>query len=190
MFEMRDGTPFFILNDYDLVSRESFKDEKATPSSKRRTGTLPFMPCEVLADLGKVNRNGSPFIPHILRYDFESLYWVSLWCSMTMEAVRDPALKQAIKTTLSEWEIGSFKQIASSKAELIRVPLAVKALPITPLYMPCINWLFSWAKLLMRADVKRNEHLVQVDQGLDINPMDLETIDGIITKGSILKAIG
>ena len=32
-------------------------------------------------------------------------------------------------------------------------------------------------------------NLLQVDQDLDIDPMDLETIDGIIMKGSILKAI-
>ena len=103
MYEVRDGKPFFILNDYDLVSLQKPDGENAKPSSKHRTGTLPFMSCDVLDDLGTLDRGDSPSIPHILRYDFESLYWVSLWCTMTMEAVKDANLKNLIKTTLSEW---------------------------------------------------------------------------------------
>ena len=190
MYEVRDGgEPFFILNDFDLVSLDKSDDEEAKPSSKHRTETLPFMPCEVLDDLEKVNREGSPVIPHILRFDFESLYWVSLWCTMAMEPVRDPVLKQAIKTTLSEWETGSFKQIASLKRNLIRKPALVKTLPMTPLYMPCRKWLLSWTALLFRADMQLSTCELQVEQGLDVDPIDLETIDGIITKESMLKAI-
>ena len=188
MYEIRNGEPFFILNDYDLVSLEKPNGEDAKPSSKRRTGTLPFMPCEVLSDLGTLDRGDRPFIPHILRYDFESLYWVSLWCTMTMEAVKDANLENLIKTTLSEWETGSFNRIASSKKNVFVVSDTFRQLPMTPLYQPCRSWLHRWNDVFFDATCR----IYQADRRRGygaVSTLDFETVDGIITKETILEAI-
>ena len=182
MYEVRDGKPFFILNDFDLVSLEKSDGRDAKPSSKHRTGTLPFMPCEVLSDLATFNRGDRPFIPHILRYDFESLYWVSLWCTMAMETVDDANLKQAIRTELSGWEIGSFKAIASSKKDVIASLQTFDELPMTPLYQKCRSWLKRWNNVLRAAKARLND-------GDEDTPINFETIDGMITKDTILEAI-
>ena len=148
MYEVRDSEPFFILTDYDLFALEKPDDEDAWPSSKYRTWTLPFMPCEVLEDLWLLECGGGPLTPHLLRYDFESLYWVSLWCTMTMEPVKDTKLKQAIKTSLSDWETGSFYTIAARKKNVINTRKAFDELPMTPLYQHCRGWLSKWNDVL------------------------------------------
>ena len=185
MYEVRDGEPFFILNDYDLVSLQKPAGEDAKPSSKHRTGTPPFMACEVLSDLGSLNRGDRPFISHILRYDFESLYWVSLWCTMTMEPVEDATLKNLIKTTLSEWETGPFDRIASSKRSVIMTADAFDTLTMTPLYNPCRGWLSRWNDVLSDAAF----HLRRRRGYGAASLMDFETVDGLVTKETILEAI-
>ena len=182
MYEIRNGEPFFILNYYDLVSLEKPNGEDAKPSSKHRTGTLPFMSCEVLSDLGTFNRGDRPFITHILRYDFESLYWVSLWCAMAMETVDDANLKQAIRTKLSGWETGSFEDIAYRKKDVIASRQTFNELPMTPLYQQCRGWLSKWNAVLFDANIR-------VWRSNSVTLMDFETVDGLITKDIILNAI-
>ena len=182
MYEVRDGEPFFILSDHDLFSLSKPNGEDAQPSSKHRTGTLPFMSCEILSDLGSLNRGDRPFIPHMLRYDFESLYWVSLWCTMAMETVEDANLKQAIRTELGGWETGSFKDIACGKKDVILTRKVFNELPMTPLYQQCRSWLTRWTNVLRAA----NYHLNSYDEDTSIN---FETIDGMITKDTISEAI-
>ncbi|KAG2360900.1 hypothetical protein BDR07DRAFT_102286 [Suillus spraguei] len=58
-----------VLNDYDLSSIE-----RDGPSGKERTGTVPFIAIDLLAQdaiLGKV--------AHLYRHDAESLVWVLVW---------------------------------------------------------------------------------------------------------------
>ena len=189
MFEMREEKPFFILNDCDPVPLETSNGENIKPSCKNRTGTLPFMPCEVLENLESLDRGDGSLIPHILRYDFESLYWVSLWCAMAMEPVKDANLRQDIKTTLSNWETGSFHRIASWKRSVFMVPYAFNELPVSPLYEPCRSWLNNWNDIFSEACVHLVLHSMQRRKQGATASMDFETIDGIITKDTILEAI-
>ncbi|KAL7919357.1 serine/threonine-protein kinase Sgk2 [Trichoderma austrokoningii] len=91
-----------------LIDLDLAKDQDSGPSGARhRTGTMQFMAIEVLRG-----------IDHTYRHDLESFFYVLLWmcaryawkimaCSSEEE---EPAVSK-----LRQWEIGSFKEIASTK---------------------------------------------------------------------------
>ena len=96
-----------------------------------------------------------------------------------MEDVKDAKLKELIKTTLTKWESGTFDVIASSKRNIFTVRDALHKLPMTPLYQPCRSWLRRWTNVFFNATFR----LYQASYA------DFETVDGVITKETILEAI-
>ncbi|TFK21745.1 hypothetical protein FA15DRAFT_549922, partial [Coprinopsis marcescibilis] len=67
---MKDGTAKGILNDWDMATRADTKNQVPRSSAQHRTGTLPFMACDLLA-----------IEPprHYYRHDLESFMYVLIW---------------------------------------------------------------------------------------------------------------
>ena len=102
MYEIRDGAYYFILIDFDMAIVVEDRKGKSTyqTSSKHRTGTLPFMAWELIKDAARgINKPDWIPIPHLLRHDFESLFYVSFW---SVTAIPDPA-EHSHKAVLADW---------------------------------------------------------------------------------------
>ncbi|KAI0791904.1 hypothetical protein C8Q75DRAFT_60315 [Abortiporus biennis] len=101
-----DGKPHLILNDFDLAM---FINRDGSPasdkSSTHRTGTLPFMACDILKNTEK---------PHYLRHDLESTVYMAWWIAINypFDSNGQPQKKKDI---LLRWEKGTFGSISKFK---------------------------------------------------------------------------
>ena len=209
MFEMRDGEPHFILNDFDLaVVVNADGTPLRPPSSNHRTGTLPFMSIGLIDDI--IDSGSQLILPgstseariHRLRYDFESLLWVSLWCAMTME----PGTKQheeEMIAKIASWQTGTFDTIRSAKRNLITDLSAVARFPFTPKFKRWRVWFVQWFSVIQKGEelLRAHDTLValqrdDIEGDFPLPPalasqesLDLETLNGTITRDSIVAAL-
>lgn len=192
MVEMRNGEPFFILNDFDLATFVQENGKQVYPaSSKHRTGTLPFMAVELLQAMEAPTKRKDVRVVlqvlHRLRHDWESLLWVTLWCMLTMDPdVSGTELQDKIVDLLSEWETGSFSSMANNKKEAFDVGSRVYN-HIPPRFEGLIPWFQRWCNVLRQAEQVR-----QMQQQLprsQLHLADRETLDGAITLEKLLDAL-
>ncbi|THG98171.1 hypothetical protein EW026_g3983 [Hermanssonia centrifuga] len=120
MYEIRGNKIYFILIDFDFATTV---DDEGHPigvagRSKHRTGTLPFMAFDLVADMAKRDRPGYQPIAHVLRHDYESVYYVSIFSSVSYPAVRRSAKLKAYRSSVKKWESGTYDAIASIKEKL------------------------------------------------------------------------
>ncbi|OSD02311.1 hypothetical protein PYCCODRAFT_1435643, partial [Trametes coccinea BRFM310] len=100
--ESPDRKGKFILCDFDLaIVTGGGAAVPATPAKTRvataphRTGTLPFLAIELIK---------SPETLHRLHHDYESLFWVVLWCAMKADYHKVGTDRKAIDKLLNKWE--------------------------------------------------------------------------------------
>ena len=84
MFQKHGDNYHFILNDFDMAIILKDDGTRDSPSSKHRTGTLPFMAVSLLRDAIVTARSNRSPTRHLLCHDYESLFWVALWCILTL----------------------------------------------------------------------------------------------------------
>ncbi|EKM48456.1 uncharacterized protein PHACADRAFT_202791 [Phanerochaete carnosa HHB-10118-sp] len=193
MVEMRNGEPFFILNDFDLATFVKDNGMRLHPaSSKHRTGTLPFMAVEILLDMDKPvaaakTRRVGLQIAHRLRHDWESLLWVALWCMLTMDPdVSGTELEPQIVSFLSDWETGEFRNIANAKITIIYN--ATNVYDLVPLrFRSLIPWIKRWCRILRDGHDVATEHRELSRKVL--GQADRETLNGTITLGKLKEAM-
>lgn len=128
MYDGRSGRDHFVLIDFDLAGRvdEHGLPKKAT--SRRHTGTLPFMAYDLVYDMSRKaiaqahgsSRRGSQCgsaestMPgneqvdresvttiHCVRHDFESVLWLCLWCAVKTV---DPSQHRGIQEAQKRYE--------------------------------------------------------------------------------------
>ena len=98
------GRANFILCDFDLAILLNEDGSPAGPGARgtHHTGTLPFMARQLVEDLAL--HPGRPHVPHELHHDFESLYWVALWCTMKADyEEQEPTFQERINSFLARW---------------------------------------------------------------------------------------
>ncbi|KAI0660109.1 hypothetical protein C8Q70DRAFT_1053345 [Cubamyces menziesii] len=105
MCEITEDDPNFILGDFDLAATLNPDGTPQDPAGKRHTGTLPFMALELLEDMAsKPGLNSAPVV-HELHHDYESLYWVTLWCTMKVDYCdQDAEDQKRIDAFVNQWE--------------------------------------------------------------------------------------
>ena len=126
MYELREGEPHFVLIDYDMAVLLPAQGERRTPQAKYCEGTLPFMAVDLIENAAYPEHDP---VPHLLRHDFESIFWLSVWCpSVLVEATDDEekTIKENNIATVRAWETGAFKRIAHSKEVIRKRPLESK----------------------------------------------------------------
>jgi hypothetical protein len=120
-----DGTICGVLSDYDLSSMLARQDRG--PSSKQRTGTRPFMACDLLEPTPR---------EHLYRHDLESLFYVII---VLMFRFQDKTLKEDEKfesfPALKHWFTLPPAQLLTMKMDffftkLPRAPPAFKKLEV------------------------------------------------------------
>lgn len=195
---MRGQKYYFILIDYDMgvvVPANTGGTYKAT--TRHRTGTLPFMAHQLLADAwnSTVALGDWTHIKHYLHHDFQSVFWVSLFCTQTVETPGiSPALKARMLAFVKSWETGSLGQIHLVKYGIcmgrarIKLPLAAKCLS---------KWVLAWIHLFRKVDIKDGEHDLPAlssseaddSDAEETEPWDAETIGGAFSRDTIKAAL-
>ncbi|EKM51936.1 uncharacterized protein PHACADRAFT_212551 [Phanerochaete carnosa HHB-10118-sp] len=157
-----DEAPLFILNDFDLATRVTPNGEPvAGPSSKHRTGTLPFMARDVLYGLWwafeKIEEEEEddddddddeeeeeekqevlPVPYHLVRFDYESLLYVALWCGFKCE--EQSARHAGVRQQVVAWECGSYDELLHNKRGLFLYTSGSKSLSCFPLSRRFRRW--------------------------------------------------
>lgn len=185
------GTPRFILNDFDLATRVTPTGEPAGgPTSRHRTGTLPFMALDILTGLFQEHELGQKPIDnsayHRLRYDYESLLYVALWCCFTCE--KTPQKAGLVDAQVACWERGTYRGMCNSKSSLLTKSSpkylggdSITSLFLTPKFEIWRPWFRAWiskvtAPALAKAD-------------LDDPDTDVETFGGLWTRDHICEVL-
>ncbi|THG96928.1 hypothetical protein EW026_g4994, partial [Hermanssonia centrifuga] len=194
MYEMHGEKVNFILIDFDNATRVDARGApRPSTKSKHRTGTLPFMAWELIKDMANRELKGyRPRIVHVLRHDFESLFYLSLWCAITIPAMKDQMMKKEIyRLHIREWESGTLKSISSNKkmlcttmGETDNIDFPLECEKLRP-------WFRRWNALLATAAMQLEQHKLNVFHADDyIDPLfDEETVDGTLSRDSIKRAL-
>ena len=142
MYEMRGGKYYFILIDFDMamVVPDEAGESSYVASSKHRTGTLAFMSLELVRDAMKASRPDWTPIKHRLHHDYESLFWVVLWCLyivVTIGLGKDE--KKALRDRVRSWDSGKLRQVAAAKKDDMTVDLR-EDVDISQAAKPLMRW--------------------------------------------------
>ncbi len=196
MFQMRGKKYYFILNDFDmaLVLR---KDDGSpyTPSSKHRTGTLPFMAAALVHD-AHIYMKDPKWIPtqHLLCHDYESLFWVCLWCALVlhMHSV-SPSMQDIYISVVKDWEASSLFRVHAVKVALFGKRLKAHNIQLAPAAQCLEKWFNGWASLLHKATNKASaqDHSdSESDSPFQTSEIfDPDTAGGILSMENILRVL-
>lgn len=158
MYTKRNGEDWFILNDFDLAVPVTKKGYGMGASARHRTGTLPFMAVELLQDMHDVAENRrkktpEPLSPihHYARFDYQSLFWVCLWCAIKVFAKKAlnediVAAQKRSEAYLATWEAGMLQQIVSVKTLLFVDPQRMHKLPWSPIFEHLVSWFLAFRR--------------------------------------------
>lgn len=157
MYSRKGNDDWFILNDFDLATKVDDEGRPLGPTSKRRTGTFPFMAPELIEDMhreqlknGSNKREAVSAIPHCVRFDFVSLFLVCFWSAVQLVANDTPnqAKMEAerYRQHLVGWESGTFEQIAAVKKALLTERTVIREMNFSPLFAHLRPWFlaFHW----------------------------------------------
>ncbi|KAJ3556845.1 hypothetical protein NM688_g1796 [Phlebia brevispora] len=196
MYEMRDGRYCFILIDFDMaIALPKDGDAPYVPSSKHRTGTLPFMAYELVLNAATMatSSDWGP-IKHLLRHDYQSLFWVSLWCILVL--LTDELTSEQRNANLDEaklWQARKLKLAAGRKEVLCTGSLYSQGIQLPPAAECLRRWLLNWTQLLDDANGAVKRHIRQVQIAALTHqpppPFDEETVDGLITRDTLLATL-
>ena len=130
MYTERNGKEWFILIDFDQAARVDKAGQPVGATSRHRTGTLPFMAYELLIDMHESLKSGASdgasTLAHCILFDYQSLFWVCLWCAIKIVAndTQDRYKVQAKRcaTHLAEWDTVTYKAMSKLKKDFLRDP--------------------------------------------------------------------
>ena len=202
MYEERDNKYHFVLIDFDMAANvvPTLQPGESTyvTSSKNRTGTLPFMARDFIQDAADARahpeREWTP-IPHYLRHDLESLYFVSIYClaSYVLDQL-NKAEQDALREEMLAWERpGKLTDIYKNKDSCCLSGFTTRLSPSTS---SLEGWLTAWcmffqscngAKTLLRmkcASLKSEE-----EKNAARAKFDEETLDGRFTPDALREAL-
>lgn len=192
--------PRFILCDLDSAVTRTIEDK----TLNYRTRSLPFVSNEILHDLWYMHEMDDipsvsvPLVPprHHLRFDFESLLYVALWCCFKCEKPPNSKIKKRVETEVNEWECGSYDSLFNRKTYLltrITGPNSLQFVPMTPLFEPWRPWLAAWIEAVFPAAALLQRYGYEVNPtdtvSLHLAPLDRETLGGYWTRHTILTAL-
>lgn len=158
MYQLRNGRHHFILIDFDMaIVLPAATEGSLAASSRHCTGTLPFMAYELVRNASCSHKRNWKPIPHQLRHDYESLFWVALWCVLTLllKGLSEERQKELTAHAMS-LEQGQLKLIASAKLDLCTCPLADSDIVLPKAARSLRRWFAAWGKFLLElTDVLR-----------------------------------
>ena len=209
VYGMRNGKPHFVLIYSELaMTVRADGTPECNDLSHHRPGTLPFIAIDLLQDLVDATQEVPPLVPrlqtpvHLLRYDFESLLWVALWCSMTAGDASQ-YIREEADELIETWQTGTLKSIVTAKRRLVTNHEMRAKIPLAPMFDIWRFWFYEWFGVVEKGievqDRYRTQLFVQrhiklynskkLGKFLPPQPVEHETLNGTITKDTIMSAL-
>ncbi len=190
-----------ILNDFDLAAYVGENGEPVDANlSKHRTGTLPFMARDILADVTAKT--------HYLRHDLESVFWVALWCLVKLPRPSDKNEVKRRRQMLLNWEEGGLEAVHMAKIAIITDKAVFQRLALSPEMQAYRQWISAFRLIIKQgydaieaheqalADVEEaaweaanSRRTRRMDPILPPAEVDKETWGGKISCGTILRVL-
>ena len=207
MYTVKDGKDWFVLIDFDLGVHVDENGHSLGYSSLHRTGTLPFMAVELISDLAETYDTSDTTITqqqHCVRHDFESLFWVSLWCAIRFVSPTHKdgcgTWKEKSGAYLSLWESGSAENPYASisvfkEAIFSRSHHFTKALSyLSPSFKHMGGWFAAFrlpfAEAGRAGEAKYSYKEAATPEKRLHNWSDYETGYGKVTRDTLMQALG
>lgn len=202
MYTTRDGKPWFVLIDFDLAVRVNDDGEPQGPTSRHRTGTLPYMAYELLEDV-HTTALSAPFcklrtsLPHRVNFDFQSVTLVAIRCAIKVVAKNsDHTVHPDAKVFLDSLQTGTYKAMANFKKDLLRDSMSIHKIPFSPSFesvKPCLEEVM----LIFRAGINKLDDLQaqlrRENKGkvvlLQPTPREADTMYGEVTLEKLLASL-
>ncbi|KAI9068563.1 hypothetical protein FKP32DRAFT_138122 [Trametes sanguinea] len=187
------GEGSFILCDFDLplpvdigsdVDGASSSEATHIAMEPHRTGTLPFLPLELLDDDGT---------PHRLYHDYESLFWVVLWCAMKVDYRDKNTDRAAIDKILNGWQSTNLKRIYCKKRKVLDAPWL--ALPLSQRFKSStriMSSLIALSALIIRAPADGNDMQYEEEMSVEFGAKARswgDIMDSLVCKKTIMEAL-
>ncbi|KAJ3558089.1 hypothetical protein NM688_g1117 [Phlebia brevispora] len=201
MYEKRGSRYFFVLIDFDMgVILPRNPESNYYASSKHRTGTLPFMASELVRDACRSDKPNWKPIRHVLRHDFESLFWLSLWCVLTLLThTVDSKTKDSLLGWAKSLETGPIKAIAANKESITNLGLGYLTIDLPDPAQCLKRWFRGWTRLMRTANSAAADRFAQLEnledsraENVDVpdpEHFDEETAGGTFTKDIINEVL-
>lgn len=198
MWEEREGKYYFRLIDFDnatIITDSAAQESSYVASSRHRMGTLPFMAYELVMDayLSTVSHDKWTPIQHLLRHDWASLFFVSIWCGLTMVKDRDDVNDKALCHAVKSMETGiNLHVVADYKRTLCTPPVLEGPHSMVPLPSAarCLDrWFLGWRFILQDSFTACQNHNTAIGLGMQTGPFEIETAGGTITRGRLKSVL-
>lgn len=192
MYEYRGTRLHFVLINFDTAT---ILTEDYVPSPKRRAGTYAFMAVDLIWDAALAGSEDYQPIPHMLRHEFESIFWLSLWCTLLLVVVIDDQHRQHLHKIVGAWETRRLEAIANSKFSLLTRSLSTKiTLPAAAVDARLDGWFLSWAGIWREQEHGLQGHRFRCEiaklTGCPAPPsLDEETAGGIVSRENLRKEL-
>lgn len=202
MYTERDGKGYFILIDFDLASRVDKFGEPLRATPRHKPGGLPFMAYELLMDMHDllaVSKEDSvlPTLPHCIRFDYQSLFWVCLWCAATVvttdQKFGSALQEERYKEHLIGWQTGKHEAMSTIKSTIITNPSRLLQIPLSPRFENMRLWLLYFRKPFANGMAKLTEFLDDASEAKLLGkslPQETfeqyETMHGEVTRDTLL----
>ena len=194
MYEIRDGAYYFVLIDFDMAIVVEDRRGKSTyhTSSKHRTGTLPFMAWELIKDAtrGMNNPDWIP-IPHLLRHDYESLFYVSFWSVTAIPTPDNRKDKDELEGWAKQFDGSSLKALAAAKKDFLTSPMEPELMEASAAAQGLCEWFWGFSEVLRNGLVAQQDHNAKLfrktpEEKAAINAsFDFTTLNGHLTKDTL-----
>ena len=190
MYDIRDGAYYFILIDFDMAIVVENRKGKSTyhASSKHRTGTLPFMAWELVRDAarGMDNPDLVP-ISHLLRHDYESLFYVSFWSITAIPCPDNPKHRAVLAKAAKKLEGSSLEDLASAKRGFLTDPIEVAVRDASSAGQGLSKWFLRFSKIFHQAVTALVDYEYVLREAEDEDStahsaFDMETLNGLVNK--------
>ncbi|KAI0771814.1 hypothetical protein BC629DRAFT_1595556 [Irpex lacteus] len=212
------GGERFVLTDFDSITIVDDRGQPVQlicPRLWTRTGNPAFMPFALISATVveetrlKMNKPTSHFLstPHCVRFDFESLFWVALWCSICVvprtnsnvnlkvsreDKEKEKREKKRRDKWVARWESDSYTSIETEKYLILCQSSQIKKrAPLSPAFEHLRGWLLALSRpfsAVCRADDYEDLDFTDEDHQVVDFP-SYETGNGIVTRDKLLSAL-
>ena len=190
-----------MLIDFDMATVVESDDGHPSygASSKHRTGTLPFMAYDLVLDAWRgANKPGEwKPIRHLLRHDYESLFYLAYWIvtAIKPKKAKDDPLRDLLVSLAKGLEVGGLLDLGTKKKYYCITPLDSACLDLPAETSGVLSeWFTGWTELLsdaVHAKDKHEMHCLDAAKGRRGPPpfFDMETCNGIFTRDTLQEAL-
>ncbi|KAG5640981.1 hypothetical protein DXG03_006462 [Asterophora parasitica] len=170
-----------ILNDWDMAAWVDDNDEIPLSTTQHRTGTLPFMAIDLLAEKPPA---------HLYRHDLESFFYILIWAAFHYDFKNKT--RESIHPAVQNWHSLNMVLVRSSKQNLIlsneSVEFKMLIRQIPPRCQALVPWIRAIWRLFHKAQYEYSS--LMDDELLTAEGWDNKTSGGWITFEKYMEVIG